>query len=105
MSDTTETTPPSTSGGELGSPFLLQRGRRDGHRRPIRRNRYQGVRPHEPYAFDGEVIHVSVLFADLRGFTAVAERLAPRRMASLLNRYFTAMVDVILARQGMVQDF
>ena len=54
---------------------------------------------------DGEVLDVSVLFADLRGFTAVAEQLAPRRMASLLNRYLTAMVDVILARQGMVQDF
>jgi len=54
---------------------------------------------------DGEVIEVSVLFADLRGFTAVAEQLPPRRMAGLLNRYLTAMVDVILARRGMVQDF
>jgi adenylate cyclase len=29
----------------------------------------------------------------------------PRRMAGLLNGYFTAMVDVILARRGMIQDF
>jgi class 3 adenylate cyclase len=54
---------------------------------------------------DGEVVDVSVLFADLRGFTAASEQLAPRRMAGLLNNYLTAMVDVILARQGMVQDF
>jgi len=54
---------------------------------------------------EGDVLPVSVLFADLRGFTAVAEQLPPRRTASLLNAYLTAMVDVILARQGMIQDF
>jgi adenylate cyclase len=48
---------------------------------------------------------VSVLFADLRGFTEVAERLTPRGTASLLNTYLTTMVDVILARHGMIQDF
>ena len=54
---------------------------------------------------DGEVLVASVLFADLRGFTAVAEQLPPRRIAGFLNEYLTAMVDVILAHQGMVQDF
>ncbi len=54
---------------------------------------------------DGEVVAVSVLFADLRGFTAAAERFGPRHMAGLLNGYLTAMVDVILGRRGMIQDF
>ncbi len=53
----------------------------------------------------GDVVPVSVLFADLRGFTTIAEEMAPRRMALLLNGYLTAMIDVIMARQGMVQDF
>ncbi len=54
---------------------------------------------------DGEVVAVSVLFADLRGFTSDAERFDPRHMAGLLNGYLTVMVDVILARGGMIQDF
>src|SRR5262245_24898612 len=53
----------------------------------------------------GEVVAVSVLVADLRGFTSVAERFGPRHMAALLNGYLTAMVDVILAQRGMIQDF
>jgi class 3 adenylate cyclase len=59
----------------------------------------------ERAVLEGDVLTVSVLFADLRGFTGVAEQLTPRRTASLLNAYLTAMVDVILARHGMIQDF
>jgi class 3 adenylate cyclase len=59
----------------------------------------------EPPLLEGEVLVVSVLFADLRGFTTVAEQLAPRRMARVLNAYLTAMVDVILAHHGRIQDF
>jgi adenylate cyclase len=56
-------------------------------------------------ATEGEVVPVSVLFADLRGFTAMAEDVAPRHMAALLNDYLTVMIDVILERHGVVQDF
>jgi len=59
----------------------------------------------EPAALSGEVLIVSVLFADLRGFTAVAEQWTPRHAARFLNAYLTAMVDVIRGRLGMVQDF
>src|SRR5262245_62665908 len=53
----------------------------------------------------GAVISVSVLCADLRGFTSLAEETAPRRMALFLNEYLTVMIDVIMACHGMVQDF
>jgi len=56
-------------------------------------------------AVDGEVVAVSVLCADLRGFTAAAEQFDPRHLAGLLNGFLTAMVDVILGRRGMIQDF
>jgi adenylate cyclase len=54
---------------------------------------------------EGEVREVSVLMADLRGFTTFCERATPGRTARVLNDYLTAMVDVILAHQGRVQDF
>ena len=52
----------------------------------------------------GEVRRVTVM-SDLRGFTTMAERLAPQIVSEMMNEYFTAMVDVILAHRGLVQDF
>jgi len=53
----------------------------------------------------GEVRRVTVLMSDLRGFTTMSERLPPQVVSEMMNEYFTAMVDVILARRGIVQDF
>jgi adenylate cyclase len=53
----------------------------------------------------GEVRRVTVLMSDLRGFTTMSERLAPEIVSEMMNEYFTAMVDVILAHRGLVQDF
>jgi adenylate cyclase len=53
----------------------------------------------------GEVRDVSVLVADLRGFTMLAERITPSRLAGILDDYLSRMVDVILGQRGMVQDF
>ena len=53
----------------------------------------------------GEVRQVTVLMSDLRGFTTMSERLAPQVVSEMMNEYFTAMVDVILAHRGLVQDF
>ena len=54
---------------------------------------------------EGEVREVSVLMADLRGFTTFCERVTPCRTATVLNDYLTAMVDIVLSHQGRVQDF
>ena len=56
-------------------------------------------------ALSGEIREVSVVMADLRGFTAFCERVPPDRMHRVLNEYLTAMIDVILRQQGHVQDF
>jgi class 3 adenylate cyclase len=53
----------------------------------------------------GEVRTVSVLMSDLRGFTALAERLPPGQVSDMMNAYFTAMADVIAHHRGIVQDF
>jgi adenylate cyclase len=53
----------------------------------------------------GEVRRVTVLMSDLRGFATMSERLPPEVVSEMMNEYFTAMVDVIMAHRGLVQDF
>ena len=50
----------------------------------------------------GELRQVTILMSDLRGFTALAECLAPQEVMTVLNRYLEAMVDVILAYRGTI---
>lgn len=48
---------------------------------------------------------VTVLFADIRGFTALSELLQPEQVVDLLNEYFSAMTDIIFKFEGMVDKF
>jgi hypothetical protein len=50
----------------------------------------------------GEKRQVTILMSDLRGFTAVAERLEPQEVMSFLNRYLDAMVHIILSYRGTI---
>jgi class 3 adenylate cyclase len=49
-----------------------------------------------------ETIHATVLFADMRGYTGLAERLRPARVFSLLDEFFTALARVTMAFGGEV---
>lgn len=49
---------------------------------------------------------VVVLFADLRNYTALTERLGPRVLVEqVLNRYFTAMTEVLYRHGGTIDKF
>jgi len=52
----------------------------------------------------GEVRQVTILFSDLRGYSALSRRLGPEQMVSLLNRYLSSMTDVILDHQGNLSE-
>jgi adenylate cyclase len=56
-------------------------------------------------ALGGEQRRVTILMADLRGFTWIAEKLTPDQVVRLLNSYLGAMADVILAHQGTIDEF
>jgi adenylate cyclase len=53
----------------------------------------------------GEKRTVTILMADLRGFTGMAERLEPERVVRILNNYLGAMAEVIARFQGTIDEF
>jgi class 3 adenylate cyclase len=53
----------------------------------------------------GATVEVTVLFADLRGFTSFSERATPHDVVAMLNRYFGVAVPVVLAEGGTVSHF
>jgi adenylate cyclase len=48
---------------------------------------------------------ITVLFADIRGFTSLSERETPERVVRLLNRYFTAMTEIIFEHGGTLDKY
>jgi class 3 adenylate cyclase len=56
-------------------------------------------------ALGGQEVEVTVLFADLRGYTAFAERRAPAEVVAMLNAAFGVAVPIVLAEGGTVAQF
>jgi adenylate cyclase len=53
----------------------------------------------------GAEIEISVLFADVRGSTGLAEGMAPEEFSRLLARFYGAAADVIDEHDGIVDKF
>lgn len=56
-------------------------------------------------ALGGELLELTALFADLKGFTTFSERVSPGEIVEMLNRYHTAAVPCILDNDGTIVQF
>jgi len=54
---------------------------------------------------DGELKDVTVLFADLRGFTTLTESTNPKEVVKIINDYFSEMAEAIGQNHGLVLQF
>ena len=59
----------------------------------------------EPMGLEGERCSCTILFADVRGFTSLAEGQSPEEVHLLLNVYFRLMIDAILGAGGFIDKF
>ena len=64
----------------------------------------QAILEHPP-VLGGENTEVSILFSDVRNYTAICEQLSPGEVISLLNDYFSYMVRAIERHHGLVYQF
>src|SRR5687768_10991156 len=48
---------------------------------------------------------ITILFADIRGFTRISEHAPAEKIVNLLNRYFSAMTDIIFAHGGTLDKY
>lgn len=53
----------------------------------------------------GEEREITVLFSDIRGFTALSEKTEPQELVEILNRYFELMSREILATGGVLDKY
>lgn len=57
------------------------------------------------YSMASRSADLTVLFADVRGFTGIAERLAPADLAALMHDYFSAMTEIVGAHRGTLDKY
>jgi adenylate cyclase len=65
----------------------------------------QMVESGERYSMAGESRELTVLFCDVREFTALSENLAPQELSAMMNAYLTPMTSVIHDFHGTVDKY
>jgi adenylate cyclase len=74
-------------------------------RRFMTQNVVDQVLGHENELLFGAACEASVMFADIRNFTAMAEQLSPRAAVDMLNEIFTELFEAVAAFDGMLDKF
>jgi adenylate cyclase len=59
----------------------------------------------EHLMLSGERREATVVFCDIRGFTAISERLTPEQVVSLLNEFYTTAIETTFKYDGTLDKF
>tara|TARA_R110000868_G_scaffold76328_7_gene219558 strand:- start:1233 stop:3434 length:2202 start_codon:yes stop_codon:yes gene_type:complete len=59
----------------------------------------------DTFGLHGEDRDMSVLFADIRGFTTISEGMTAKQLVELLNTYFTPMTEIIFKNRGTIDKY
>ena len=86
----------------LGAPVMRLLGKRRAQQNPkVCSSCFDFMRDHH----GGATIEVSVLFADIRGSTSIAERLSPAEYRALLDRFYAVATAAVFDHDGNVDKF
>ncbi|RWB35686.1 adenylate/guanylate cyclase domain-containing protein [Mesorhizobium sp.] len=89
-------------GGVLMSALSSKWGRKPSRKNPSFCNLCEEfIRTHP----GGAEIDLSLLFADVRGSTSMAERMMPAEFASLMNRFFKSGSDILIGCDALIDKF
>jgi adenylate cyclase len=61
--------------------------------------------PGQEYGFSGEIREMTVLFADLRSFTSIAEAMPPSELTQFMHEWLTPMTDIIHRHGGTIDKY
>ncbi|NQU65690.1 MAG: adenylate/guanylate cyclase domain-containing protein [SAR324 cluster bacterium] len=59
----------------------------------------------EKLSLGGERREMTAFFSDIQGFSTISESLTPDELVALLNKYLTAMCDIISEHNGTIDKF
>jgi len=59
----------------------------------------------DSFQMGGKKVDITILFADIRGFTTYSEKRTPEDLVAILNRYLAAAAEAVLSYEGTVDKF